>query len=301
VENRFIARGLPEPKRKVGQFPWHNLLLGRGQIQLQVRLNSKKSQLNHKTAIRAWVLEGINESLDKNEPGTSTTYAHASEGSETALPLSVRIENDEAILSLDTSPTPLHRRGYRFETAKAPLREDLAFAMLWSAGWCIRDTEKPQSTLLQYNGFLDPFCGSGTIAIEVASLAAGLPPGRLRSAPLAGTVLYQPKMWRNMLENAKRQATILKAQRQRLKIAASDRDEGAVAAARSNAERAGVQSLIQFNCSAVGSHPWLNSDKTTSSADAGQYPLLVTTNPPFGLRIAADKKAKSRVHPLLPL
>ena len=66
---------------------------------------------------------------------------------------------------MDTSGEALHRRGYRLQTAKAPLRENLAAAIILSSGW---DLQKP---------FLDPLCGSGTIPIEAALMARNIPPG----------------------------------------------------------------------------------------------------------------------------
>ena len=327
----FIARGLPELRRKVAQLPWHVFLSDRGQvspdpsmIQLQVRVTTKKSKLNHKTAVRTAVVDGINEAFQTVAADRRRSVSHLLEATEEsiALPLNVRIEHDEVMLSVDSSTTPLHRRGYRLATAKAPLREDLAFAMLYSAGWSAKhaDSDHSQSTPvpLPFTGFLDPFCGSGTIAIEAASMALGLPPGRLRPAPLAGTVLHHPRDWQQVVAEQTQKDPHTKLSQ----IAASDRDEGAIAAAKSNAERAGVLDSIQFQCSAIGAHPWLNlkSDKESAYKDystattvsstieepTGPYPLLVATNPPFGLRIAASPRQKEKGqhpshHPLLPL
>ncbi|CAB9505589.1 methyltransferase K/L [Seminavis robusta] len=300
--NPFSAYGLKDLKKKVGLLPWHQFL--RGQGQLLVRVSSKKSKLNHKTAIRTAVLDGINESLKAKEPEQNRTVTNVKRDSadEEALALLVRIEHDQVLLSVDTSQTPIHRRGYRLETAKAPLREDLAFAMLHSAGWCMHDPTNPKAPVPTFSGFLDPFCGSGTIAIEAASIAAGLPPGRLRPVPLAGTSLYKPQLWRQRLGKVVRKVPKKEGERKQFQIAASDRDAGAVAAAIENAKRAGVNEWIDIQQSAISAHPWLNSD-STSEKNSGPYPLLVATNPPFGMRIAAagGKKSKSKVHPLLPL
>ena len=317
----FTARGLKELKRKVALLPWHTFLSSRGQtslpqennddIQLQVRITTKKSKLNHKTAVRTAVVDGINDAFQTFAADQRVHHVLEATEESTALPLNVRIDHDEVTISVDSSTTPLHRRGYRLATAKAPLREDLAFALVHSAGWSGKTHDTSQST--PFAGFLDPFCGSGTIAIEAASMALGLPPGRLRPAPLAGTVLHQPRDWRKMVaEKTKRYPPANLPQ-----IAASDRDEGAIAAAKSNAERAGVLDSIRFQCSAIGSHPWLNlnkgsgstshnesdgtEDSSTNEEPTGPYPLLVATNPPFGLRIAATSRNKGTRHPLLPL
>jgi hypothetical protein len=117
--------------------------------------------------------------------------------------------------------TPLHRRGYRLDGRKAPLREDLAHALLLASGWTPADA------------LLDPFCGSGTIAIEAAA-SRGLAPGRLRPPPLQHLALFDPDEWNELAARTARRARRWPA------ICGSDRDEGAITAARHNAERAGV-------------------------------------------------------------
>jgi putative N6-adenine-specific DNA methylase len=167
-------------------------------------------------------------------------------------------------VSLDATATPLHRRGYRLASAKAPLREDLAHALLLAAGF------GPEQALL------DPLCGSGTIAIEAAGLAAGLPPGRLRRAPLAHLALFDGEAW-------KRERDAVPPPRPHAPIVASDRDAGAVEAARANAERAGTAAAIAFATMALSAQPWL--------AEGAEHPArgLVATNPPFGRRVQAGR------------
>jgi putative N6-adenine-specific DNA methylase len=81
----------------------------------------------------------------------------------------VRIEDDLCTVSLDTSGEPLHRRGHKQFVGKAPLRETMAAAFLWQMGFDGTQT------------VVDPMCGSGTIPLEAAEIAAGLVPGRDRS------------------------------------------------------------------------------------------------------------------------
>ncbi len=182
--------------------------------------------------------------------------------------VAVRFVDDVATLSIDTSDTPLHRRGYRLDGAKAPLREDLAFAMLRAAGF------------VKGMSLLDPFCGAGTIAIEAASMAAGLPPGRLRPPPLRGLALADDAAWQKLLANlpSAPDRTSIGS-----RIAGSDRDKGAIAAAIENARRAGVEHAIEFTCCAVSATPWL-SDPSLAPAN-----LLVATNPPYGRRVASGR------------
>ena len=295
----FTARGLPELKRKIALLPWHQFLLPGTPI--QVRTTSKKSKLNHKTAIRSALIDGINESFNKHlGPGkvasSSPAVYHATQESTNALQLTVRVDHDEVRISIDTSATPLHRRGYRLETGKAPLREDLAYSMIFSAGY--RPDMKGDKFGHHYGRLLDPFCGSGTIAIEAASIAAGLLPGRLRPAPFNGTVLYDDKKWRQRVGKAQGKVAKKKSMHHNHQkpIAASDRNQGAVEIAKANAKRAGVQDWIDIQCLPMSAHPWLDTNGTQDEAAA---PLLIATNPPFGMRIAADRKRKA--NPLLPM
>jgi len=302
--NPFVARGLPELKRKVSQLPWYEFLKEGSRLKFQV--TSKKSKLNHNTAIRSAILDGINEAFQRKDANKSRmAVSLASEESEDHIRMVVRLERDEVLISVDSSETPIYKRGYRLATARAPLREDLAYAMVYNAGWKESGSyvdSKDHSR--KYISFLDPFCGSGTLAIEAASIFAGLPPGRLRSAPFQGTTLYEPKAWRQRVGKVMRRAKRSNDNaddREAIVIAGSDRDNGAVSAARSNAERAGVDDYINFDCTPLSNHPWLQSPNDSASTRPA-YPLLIVSNPPFGMRIAADNKNKnSRVQQLLPM
>lgn len=189
------------------------------------------------------------------------------------VPISVRFVDDVATISIDTSATPLHRRGYRLDGSKAPVREDIAFAMLRAAGFA---AGMP---------LLDPFCGSGTIAIEAAAIAAGLPPGRLRPAPLQGTAFADDAQWRSLVEAAARR---IDGPIPSTPIEASDRDAGAIEAAQANADRAGLRAAISFRCCAISAATWFERQENAPSG------VLVATNPPFGRRVGA-------VDQLLPL
>ena len=208
----------------------------------------------------------------KKQEAEATARAEAAERERLAtaprVRVAVRFVDDVATLSIDTSDTPLHRRGYRLETGKAPLREDLAFAMLRAAGFA-----KGMS-------LLDPFCGSGTIAIEAACMAAGLPPGRLRPPPLRGLAIADDAAWSQLIAKLPPAPDHAPAN---ARIAASDRDQGAIAAATENARRAGVAACIEFSNCAVSKAPWL-SDPTAAPTN-----LLVATNPPFGRRVATGR------------
>jgi len=183
---------------------------------------------------------------------------------EAAAPLpqlvTVRLVRDHCTISIDTSGSLLHRRGYRLETAKAPLRETLAAGLLLASGW---DPACP---------LLDPFCGSGTIPIEAALLARRIAPGKMRRFAFMDWPNYEATRWHDHLARA----TALELPGSGM-IQASDRDAGAVRIAQANAERAGVSGDIQFDCHAV------------SAVQPPPGPGWVVTNPPYGLRVQGGR------------
>jgi putative N6-adenine-specific DNA methylase len=168
-----------------------------------------------------------------------------------------RLDHDELVISLDSSGELLHQRGYRLATAKAPLRETLAAAMLLGAGW---DGSTP---------LIDPFCGSGTIPIEAALIARRIPPGWLRRFAFELWPGFEPAAWQRV--KARAAGEILSGAP--ALILGSDRDQGAIAAAATNAERAGVSADIQFVCQALS--------RVNPPTPSG----WLVTNPPYGVRV----------------
>jgi putative N6-adenine-specific DNA methylase len=292
----FVARGLPELRRKTSKLPWRRIL--KRNVRLEARVTSSKSKLYHTTAIRDRILGGIYEALGYEVPDDGQRFEPPEVEGDTVVKLDVRLIRDNISFSIDTSETPIHQRGYRLQTAKAPLREDLAYAMLWSAGWKPQYHEDMEQDELAkdtrvFSGLLDPLCGSGTIAIEGAAMAAGLPPGRLRPAPLEGTRLQNGGKWRKLVMGTA-SGRISKKALGKKKIAASDRDAGAVEIAKSNAKRAGVLQLIDFDQHALAAQPWFENP------ESAPRDLLVASNPPFGKRISAPKHSSEETQ-LLPL
>jgi putative N6-adenine-specific DNA methylase len=171
-------------------------------------------------------------------------------------------------VSVDSSGELLHRRGYRLATAKAPLRETLAAGMLLASGWDGR------------SALLDPFCGSGTIAIEAALLARGVAPGHNRRFAFMAWSGFDQVLWDRLVYENDNQVQDRLLSAGKTWIAASDRDAGAIEMARANAERAGVGDAIEFSCRAV-------------SAIEPQGVGWVVTNPPYGLRVSANKDLRN--------
>lgn len=279
----FQARGMDDLRKSVTKLPfWSQYLLSSEGKQsgtkpsLDIRVVASKSRLYHTKAIADRVERGICNALGVSVDAEVTD-------DNPSVRLLVRIHRDEVQVSVDSSTTPLHQRGYRLETAKAPLREDLAYGLLYSAGFTNDATVN----------LLDPFCGSGTIPIEAAAMAYKLPPGRLREAPLQGLTLQNGALWKEMVTTALKEAKQLQSLERHVRILGSDRNEGGIDIARRNAKRAGVEHLVEFEHNAISSNSWLEDPSALS--------FLVATNPPFGHRLSSSKRSSSSSKSLLPL
>ena len=163
---------------------------------------------------------------------------------------------DECTLMIDTSGTPLHKRGYRRESGGAPIRETLAAA--------IAATSRPRENVLLW----DPMCGSGTIAIEAAMQMRGIAPGRDRAIAAENFPYIPRKIWDSAREEARdtEHGTDFEA-------FASDIDPAMVALAEKNAALAGVSENVKV----------FRMDARRISADGRRG--TVVTNPPYGERL----------------
>jgi putative N6-adenine-specific DNA methylase len=212
-----------------------------------------KSKLYHSDGVAERVAAAISDRLGAAAP--------VRKFDENARPLPqlvlVRLVHDHCMVSIDTSGELLHRRGYRLETAKAPLRETLAAGMLMASGW---DRLSP---------LVDPFCGSGTIPIEAALMARNIAPGKRRRFAFMDWPNFDARLWQETLERA----AALECESAG-PILGSDRDAGAHRMAQANAERAGVLEAIDFSCRAV------------SAIEPPRGPGWVITNPPYGVRLS---------------
>ena len=151
--------------KKTRKLEWENYLNSNSKI--QIRTTCRKSKLYHSTAVSQRIHNAIELRLGK--PIQLVKGEFNDDQSTDIQLIVVRLLDDEVTISLDSSGDPLHRRGYRLETGKAPLRENLAAAMLLASGWL------PQFPLI------DPFCGSGTIPIEAALISSNTAPGLYRN------------------------------------------------------------------------------------------------------------------------
>lgn len=180
-----------------------------------------------------------------------------------SFPLRVFIMKDRVTVGLDTTGESLHKRGYRKLTAKAPIAENLAAALIMLTPW------KKDRILV------DPFCGSGTFPIEAAMMAANMAPGLSREFLSEEWEHLIPKRrWYDVLDEANDLVDLSVD----VDIQGYDLDDAMVAISRENAKRAGVDKLIHFQRRPVSelSHP-------------KKYGFLIT-NPPYGERLEEKEK-----------
>jgi putative N6-adenine-specific DNA methylase len=240
------ARDFAAFVRGVEALPWPDYAAG--PVRLEVTASSRKSRLYHTGALEERVRAAV---------GRRLTIA---EGAPVSLGISVRGERDLFTLSVDSSGERLHKRGWREETAKAPLRETLVAALLQLASW---DPDTP---------LVDPLCGSGTIVLEAAADAAARAPGARRRFAFQDWPGYQAAVWEGLVAEATAGERVPAAA-----LWGSDRDAGAIEAARRNAARAGLEGAVRFDCLEV------------SRAELPEGPAgLVLCNLPYGRRVRAD-------------
>ena len=174
------------------------------------------------------------------------------------------IMKDQAVLYLDTTGTGLFKRGYRPAHVAAPLRETLAAAMVDIAGYRGRGE------------FCDPFCGSGTIAIEAALAAKNRAPGIHRTFSARKWQNFDSAIWKQAVEEAR--AREFSGD---YRIFASDIDPKAVEMAKANAKRAGVEDCIRFEVA--------DATQFARNTDRG----VIVTNPPYGERLMEKREAEA--------
>jgi len=180
------------------------------------------------------------------------------------LRVNIHLARDQAQVALDLSGEALHRRGYREETGIAPLKENLAAALLLKVGW--PDLAAAGAALL------DPMCGSGTLPIEAALMAADLAPGLTRQRwGLDGWLGRDPILWGNLLDEARSRAEHGLARLPT--ILGRDADSRSVRIAQANAARAGLGERVRFERCELA--------KNLAPGPSG----LVITNPPYGERL----------------
>jgi putative N6-adenine-specific DNA methylase len=268
----FYAAAFEELHRKASDLPWEKFL--RPGAPVTVRATCHKSKLYHSDGVAERVADAIRDRFGQKDSPPSrkdreeakiedfasfappAPFRGSRLDSGKGMSVVVRLDHDLCIISLDSSGEHLHKRGYRLATAKAPLRETIAAALLLHAAY---DPARP---------LLDPFCGAGTFAIEAALIARNIAPGLHRRFAFIDWVNFDTQEWGEQLKTARAAANDSAPA-----IFASDRDEGAVAAATPNAARAGVAANIQWRVCPL------------SAIEPPPGPGLLIGNLPYGKRV----------------
>jgi putative N6-adenine-specific DNA methylase len=257
----FEAKSFAELERKAEKIEWGNFLKGGSTI--NVRATCHKSKLYHSDAVAERIDNAIKSQIPNSKSQKSDQQSPISN-----LPYQLvvaRLDHDHCTISLDSSGDHLHQRGYRLETAKAPLRENIAAALLLQAKY---DPSQP---------LIDPFCGSGTFPIEAAMIARKIAPGLNRKFSFTLWKNFDTQAWGDLLREAKEKVDAKITP----KIFASDRDAGAIEAASANAQRAGVADMIQWRVCAF------------SSIEPPNDPGLLISNLPYGKRTGEDSDLRN--------
>jgi len=247
----FHAESFEELFQGTRDLPWEEYIPADGKFWV-AKAASVKSKLFSPSDIQSVMKKAMVERL-KGVYGVSWFEETGS-----SFPVRVFLMKDEVTAGLDTTGESLHKRGYRKLTAKAPIAENLAAALIkltpWNSGRIL----------------VDPMCGSGTIPIEAAMMAAGIAPGMKRSFTAESWPhIVAGKYWRDTLEEAEEAVDMTV----KPDIQAYDIDDNMVSIARENARLAGVDKLIHFQRRDVSqlSHP-------------KKYGFIIT-NPPYGERL----------------
>lgn len=250
----FPVRDLGALEAHVGRLGWSGFL--RRDVPRRVRANAQRSRLYHTGAIEERVYDAIRERLGDDPP--------EAEGDD-SVTVNVRMFEDRCTISIDVAGSPLHRRGYRLDPHRAPIREDLARAVVLASGW---DRKM---------ALVDPMCGSGTLVIEAARLASAHAAGLERSFAVTRTAFDD-----GTLIGRARELAHARLRSEVPVILGRDRDPRAIAAARANAERAGVGALVHLE---VGP---LSTTKESLAALGVSRDAQVITNPPWGERLEVE-------------
>ncbi|WP_444884594.1 bifunctional 23S rRNA (guanine(2069)-N(7))-methyltransferase RlmK/23S rRNA (guanine(2445)-N(2))-methyltransferase RlmL [Microbulbifer sp. PSTR4-B] len=252
--------------RAVAAQPWEEHIGPSGKLWLQFSgtnreiRNSQFGAQKTKDAIvdRLRDKTGARPSIDKHNPD---------------LTVALRLQRDRLDIAIDLSGDSLHKRGYRTHIGAAPLKENLAAALLLRARW-------PQIAV-EGGALLDPMCGSGTILIEAAMMAADIAPGLFReSFGFERWLNHQSDIWNELREEAL-QRRVAGLEKPLPEIRGYDADARVLFAAEANIDRAGLERQVRVSCRPVAafkvpSHREINTG-------------LVLTNPPYGERLGEQE------------
>ena len=250
----FKAESADEVYEAIKSFNWDEYLSLKDTFSIDAVVfshifnHSKFVAYRVKDAIADW----FNEKYDKR-PSVSLTNPD--------IVLNIHISHNKCTLSLDSSGESLHKRGYRLSQTEAPISEVLAAGMILKTGW------RGESTLI------DPFCGSGTILIEAAMIALGIPPGIHRPN-------FAFEKWKDFDQDLFSEIYNDDSESKEFKhrIIGSDSSSRAISIADSNIKNAGLKKYIDVSTKSFQQY-----------AEAPVKEGIIVTNPPYGERMKVEE------------
>lgn len=259
VVGEFTAKTFEELFQGVESLNWEDFLPL--DAEFPVAGKSQKSTLHNVPSVQAITKKAIVTKM-------STVYHRRTKLPETGAlyPIEVAINKDKVLITLDTTGSSLFKRGYRVNKGGAPLKENMAAALVLLARWY---PEIP---------FVDPVCGSGTIPIEAALIGCNIAPGLKRN------FAFENWDWvdKDIVKQAREQAQAAIKKDVDLDISGYDIDGSMIEIAKENAVQAGVQDIVNFKQMAVKD---FKTDKING---------VIVANPPYGERLSD----KEHVHQL---
>ena len=246
----FRAHHLAQLDKHARNFPWGDFITTGHSVKVEVSTN-RKSEIYHSGAAEQRFERAIAEVFGARI---------APRLEDTDILIKVRIARNLVIISLETSGTALHKRGYKQAMGKAPLRETIAAMSLRACGYKRKEP------------LLDPMCGSGTFTIEAAEMAGNLMAGRERSFAFEKLVSYDAEAVKKMKDD-------WFTREPPAHFYGYDKNAGVIESAKANAARAGVGAACHFKAQSL----------SKLQAPEGP-PGLVIVNPPYGERIGNKKE-----------
>ena len=258
VVGRFHATTFDKLFEKTKSLPWESVIGAKGMFPVQGK--SVKSKLFSVSDCQAIVKKAIVERLKH-------VYNIKGWIDETGSKYQVEVSmlKDEAFLTIDTSGSGLHKRGYRLAQGEAPMKETLAAALVRLTNW---KGETP---------FIDPFCGSGTIAIEACLIAQNIAPGFNRSFASEDWDIIPEGLFEQLRQEADEAADYDKE----INLVASDIDPKMVEIAKANADEVGLGDVIKFKVQDV------------HDVSVPEGPVSIIGNPPYGERIGERNEVEA--------
>ena len=258
VFGQFTAKTFDALFEQTKALPWEQILPV--DAEFPVSGKSVKSTLHSVPNCQSIVKKAIVNRL-------SAAYARRTHLPETGAlyPIEVSILKDVVTLTIDTSGTSLFKRGYRTEKGGAPLKENMAAALVMLTNWF---PDKP---------FCDPCCGSGTIPIEAALIGLNIAPGLNRSFAAEKWTFFDPKAFDTVRQEARKEIRTDVT----LDILGSDIDGSMIEIAKQNAIKAGVSEHIEFKQMQL-------KDFRTKKENG-----VLVANPPYGDRLLSEEQAQN--------